>query len=104
MRFFWNAPQGPEPTGTTGYKGFFYHFLDMETGLRFRDVELSSVDTTILLMGVPVRRPILSIVTIRPSAKSASSRKALYERADWNFFRTDGRARDLDGLASRATG
>ena len=52
LRFFWNAPQGPEPTGTTGYKGFFYHFLDMETGLRFRDVELSSVDTTILLMGV----------------------------------------------------
>src|SRR6185503_14558264 len=52
LRFFWNAPQGPEPTGTSGYKGFFYHFLDMDTGLRFRDVELSSVDTTILLMGV----------------------------------------------------
>ena len=33
LRFFWNAPQGPEPTGTTGYKGFFYHFLDMETRL-----------------------------------------------------------------------
>ena len=35
LRFFWNAPQGPEPTGTTGYKGFFYHFLDMETGAAF---------------------------------------------------------------------
>ena len=52
LRFFWNAPQGPEKAGTSGYKGFFYHFLDMKTGVRFRDVELSSVDTTILLMGI----------------------------------------------------
>jgi hypothetical protein len=91
LRFFWNAPQGPGHTGVTGYKGFFYHFLDMETGTRFRDVELSSVDTTILLMGVlfagqyfgrddPAEREIRDI-----------SQK-LYERSDWNFFRTDGRA------------
>ena len=52
LRFLWNAPQGPDRTGVTGYKGFFYHFLDMETGLRHRDVELSSVDTTLLLLGV----------------------------------------------------
>ena len=36
LRFFWNAPQGPEPSGTTGHKGFFYHFLDMETGRALR--------------------------------------------------------------------
>src|SRR5258708_8878335 len=48
LRFFWNAPQGPDQSGVTGYKGFFYHFLDMQTGSRFRDVELSSVDSTIL--------------------------------------------------------
>ena len=52
LRFFWNAPQGPEPTGVTGYKGFFYHFLDMETGLRFRNTELSTIDTTLLFGGV----------------------------------------------------
>src|SRR5690348_16175679 len=39
LRFFWDAPQGPEPRGTAGHKGFFYHFLDMENGLRYRDVE-----------------------------------------------------------------
>src|SRR5581483_6219496 len=38
LRFFWNAPQGPERTGTAGYKGFFYYFLDREAGIRFRDV------------------------------------------------------------------
>jgi hypothetical protein len=91
LRFFWNAPQGPEPSGKTGYKGFFYHFLDMETGLRFRDVELSTVDTTILLMGVlfagqyyhhshPAEREIRELSV------------AIYERADWNFFRSDGRS------------
>jgi hypothetical protein len=34
-----------------GYKGFFYHFLDMKTGARFDKVELSTVDTALLLAG-----------------------------------------------------
>ncbi len=33
LRFFWNSPQGPEPDAT-GYQGFYYHFLDMQTGRR----------------------------------------------------------------------
>lgn len=91
LRFFWNAPQGPEPTGATGYAGFFYHFLDLDTGARFKQAELSTVDTTILLMGAlfagryfardnPAEREIRRLA------------QALYERADWNFFRADGRA------------
>ncbi|WP_317617570.1 glucoamylase family protein [Sphingomonas daechungensis] len=90
LRFFWNAPQGPEPTGVSGHKGFFYHFLNMETGLRHRTNELSSVDTTILLMGVlfsaqyydrddPAEREIRQLAN------------AIYARADWKFFRYDGR-------------
>ena len=31
LRFFWNSPQGIEPDAT-GYKGFYYHFLDMDNG------------------------------------------------------------------------
>ena len=31
LRFFWKAPQG-KGTAATGYKGFYYHFLDMEAG------------------------------------------------------------------------
>jgi hypothetical protein len=91
LRFFWNAPQGPDRTGNAGHAGFFYHFLDMESGRRFRNTELSSVDTTILLMGAlfagqyydrehPAEREIRGLA------------KALYERADWNFVRSDGRA------------
>jgi hypothetical protein len=91
LRFFWNAPQGPADSGTTGNAGFFYHFLDMETGWRYRDVELSSVDTTILLMGVLFAGQYYD----RADAAETEIRSlanAIYERADWNFFRTDGRA------------
>jgi hypothetical protein len=90
LRFFWNAPQGPAGQGTTGYKGFFYHFLDMQTGVRFKDVELSSVDTTILLMGVLFAGQYYD----RADAAETEIRRlsqAIYERADWNFFRSDGR-------------
>lgn len=51
-RFFRDAPQGPEPSGKAGYKGFFYHFLDMNTGARFGKTELSTVDTSLLLAGL----------------------------------------------------
>ena len=52
LRFFANAPQGPAAKGVTGHRGFFYHFIDMETGHRFETTELSSIDTVLLLGGV----------------------------------------------------
>jgi hypothetical protein len=90
LRFFWNAPQGPQEKGTAGHAGFFYHFLEMDSGHRFRNTELSSVDTAILLLGALFAgeyygRDHLAEREIRRLAK------ALYERADWNFFRSDGR-------------
>jgi len=51
LRFFHGAPQGPQARGVTGHKGFFYHFLDMQTGHRFGTTELSTVDTALLLAG-----------------------------------------------------
>ena len=91
LRFLWNAPQGPDRSGTAGYKGFFYHFLDMRSGRRFRNTELSSVDSSILLMGVLFAREFFD----RPDAPEREIRALadrLYARADWNFFRSDGRA------------
>src|SRR2546423_11447703 len=52
LRFMYNAPQGTQATNVTGYNGFFYHFLDMQTGYRFEQVELSTIDTSLLLAGV----------------------------------------------------
>ena len=52
LRFFRNAPQGAEATGTAGYNGFFYRYLDMKSGHRVGDIELSTVDTALLLGGM----------------------------------------------------
>jgi hypothetical protein len=51
LRFFHNAPQSSDARGAAGHRGFFYHFLNMKTGDRFEDSELSTVDTAILLAG-----------------------------------------------------
>ena len=52
LRFFATAPQGPAATGVSGHRGFFYHFIDMDTGHRFGTTELSSIDTVLLLGGM----------------------------------------------------
>ncbi|ONF95435.1 glucoamylase family protein [Sphingomonas jeddahensis] len=52
LRFFDTAPQGDAASGTSGHRGFFYHFLDMKTGLRYKQTELSSVDTSLLHLGM----------------------------------------------------
>jgi hypothetical protein len=51
LRFFANSEQSDAPTAT-GYKGFYYHFLDMDSGARALDCELSSIDTALLIAGV----------------------------------------------------
>jgi hypothetical protein len=90
LRFFWETPQGSEPEGRIGHAGFFYHFIDMITGARYRDVELSSVDTTILLMGVLFAGQYYDRADAREREIRDLAHK-LYARADWNFFRSDGR-------------
>jgi hypothetical protein len=53
LKFFRDAPQGVGPRGFAGYKGFFYHFLDMDSGQRFSETtELSMIDTALLMSGV----------------------------------------------------
>jgi hypothetical protein len=50
LRFFSNAPQGEEPDAS-GHHGFFYHFLDMGSGRRAWDCEISTIDTAYLMAG-----------------------------------------------------
>jgi hypothetical protein len=86
LRFFWTAPQGAEATNVTGHRGFFYHFLDMERGLRFEKVELSTIDTGLLLMGVLSARQYFD----RPEAGDSTVRAladSIYFRVDWPWAR-----------------
>lgn len=50
LRFFRDSDQSGTPQAT-GYKGFYYHFLDMRNGVRVWSSELSMIDTALLLAG-----------------------------------------------------
>jgi hypothetical protein len=52
LDFFATCPQGDATSGVCGYRGFFYHFLNMQTGHRAGTNELSTIDTALLLGGV----------------------------------------------------
>ncbi|HKO55590.1 MAG TPA: glucoamylase family protein [Thermoanaerobaculia bacterium] len=76
--------QGPEPRGVSGYKGFFYHFLDMKTGERFEDVELSTVDTSLLLAGALFSQSYFD--RDDPTEKAIrDAAEELYRRVDWQW-------------------
>lgn len=51
LKYLYQLPQGDAPSGTAGYKGFYYHFLDFTQGRRFDKVELSTIDTGLLIAG-----------------------------------------------------
>src|SRR4051812_27962646 len=74
--------QGPEPRGVSGYKGFFYHFLDMRTAERFQTVELSTVDTSLLMAGVLFAQSYFDRGDPTETA-IRSTAEQLYERVDW---------------------
>ncbi len=83
LRFFHDSDQSGSPTAT-GYKGFYYHFLDMRSGARMWQSELSMIDTALLIAGVLAARMYFSgnsdeEVELRALAD------ALYLRVDWHW-------------------
>jgi len=86
LRFLRDAPVGPEPRGKSAYRGFYYHFLDMQRGERFDSwVELSSVDTGLLMMGVLFAQSYYD----RDDPVEAEIRdiaEALYRRVEWDWM------------------
>jgi hypothetical protein len=83
LTFLQSRHQGPEPDAS-GYKGFFYHFIDMRTGKRAWNCELSTIDTAILMAGVLTAAAYYG-------ADSEDEREirrvadALYLRVDWQW-------------------
>ena len=86
LRFFWNAPQGAAPD-TTGHRGFFYHFLDVATGRRAWNCEVSTIDSTILIAGALTAAAYFNDETDdeRELRELADS---LYRRMDWQWALT----------------
>ncbi len=88
LRFFRDSPQGPEPDAT-GYKGFYYHFLDMKTGRRVWDCELSTIDSAFLLAGMLTAAAYFDRET-QAEAEIRAIADALYRRADWAWVADGG--------------
>ena len=88
LRFFWKSPQGREPNAI-GHHGFYYHFLDMQTGRRAWQCELSTVDSAFLLAGALTAAAYFD-------ADAANEREireladTLYRRADWTWAQNRG--------------
>lgn len=87
MEFLWNAPQGAGKTGVTGFHGWFYHFLDHEKGQRYREIELSSIDTGLLMAGV------LSVMSYFDKNEPTENKvrdvaDKLFRRVEWSWFLT----------------
>ena len=88
LRFLDSSHQGPEPNAT-GYKGFYYHFLDMQTGRRAIECELSTVDTAIMMAGILTSASYFTAndekeIELRKLADS------LYRRVDWQWALNEG--------------
>jgi len=84
LRFFANAPQGSQEGGVAGCMGFFYHFLDMRTGMRWAQREISTIDTALLLMGILFCQSWFD----RPTGPESEIRQladTIYARVNWNW-------------------
>ena len=83
LRFFWESPQGTD-SDALGYKGFFYHFLDMKTGKRAWQSEVSTIDTTFFLAGALAAAQYFTEDT-KDEKEIRTLADALYRRADWHW-------------------
>ena len=88
LRFFHDAPHGKEPDAT-GYKGFYYHFLDMKTGRRVWKCELSTIDSTYLIAGALTAARYFDRDT-KGEQEIRTLAEALYARADWQWAQNRG--------------
>jgi hypothetical protein len=88
LRFFHGSKQS-DARDATGYKGFYYHFLDMRTGRRVWQSELSMIDSALLIAGV------LTAATYFAGASDAEREirdlaETLYGRIDWRWSQNSG--------------
>ena len=90
LRFFWHSEQS-EARDATGHRGFYYHFLDMESGRRVGRCELSTIDSAILFAGI-----LVAVTFFRGDSDDERDIRelgdALFRRADWNWARHGGDA------------
>ncbi len=94
MRFFGDSDQSGSAEGT-GYKGFYYHFLDRHSGTRVWRSELSMIDTALLIAGALTAAVYFNAATPEETQLRETA-DALYRRIDWRWAQ-DGGATIMQG-------
>ncbi len=85
LRFLHDAPQNDHPVNSSGFRGFYYHFLKMDSGRRWRKCELSSIDTALLMLGVLSCREYFDHDT-DGEAEIRDLADTLYRRVEWDWM------------------
>ena len=88
LRFFCESEQSDSPEAT-GFKGFYYHFLDMHTGARVWRSELSMIDTALLLAGALTAGRYFTANTAA-EIQLRELVEVLYHRVDWRWAQHGG--------------
>ncbi len=88
LRFFRDSEQSDSPEAT-GYKGFYYHFLDMHTGARVWRSELSMIDTALLIAGALTAGRYF-IANTAGELQLRELVEVLYRRVDWRWAQHGG--------------
>jgi len=88
LRFFDRTPQSDHRSNITRYRGFYYHFMDPENGFRYRQVELSTIGTALLMAGVLFAgEHYQSSDPEKQEIRQLAER--LYRRVDWQWMQQD---------------
>jgi hypothetical protein len=85
LRTLWFGPQGPELQGNIGYKGFFYHFVDLNTAVRTWDCDLAPIDTALLFAGIIDARQYFD-TDVPLDVELRNLADDIVQRADWTFM------------------
>ncbi len=83
LGFLYNAPQGTAASGDSGDQGFFYHFLNLDTGVRYgTSTGLSSMDNALLMAGVLFAASYFNDGSSTDN-QIQSLASAVFDRVDW---------------------
>ena len=88
LRFFRDSDQSGSTTAT-GFKGFYYHFLDIRTGARVWQSELSMIDTALLIAGALTASMYFTADT-SDEIELRALVDFLYRRIDWRWAQDGG--------------
>jgi hypothetical protein len=87
LRFFAHSDQSGS-AASTGHRGFYFHFLDVDSGLRAWASELSSIDTALLIAGAMTAATYFDAASTDETELRALA-DALYRRVDWRWAQRD---------------